>query len=356
MPRVAKRKRELSLTASYPHYEIEDSPEPKSRKPRLSQTEWVERSIARSHAYNTQRLGLSRVQSLAALAMPIKRGKKRAAPKGIGATARAKNAWKKGGISDRQIVAAVKKVESKSLETYYANFGCNYYSLSAAVTSGSNAPGGFLSASGATSGTFAQDLYCSITNMSPQIQVGTAAGYRKGQFVNPIGFRFWLSGHMSAYAGDHTFYMTIARYKGGSIPNATMYPMTMALASVSLYEAGAFGVNASGFMTANDGTSIVSSRFNRDVWDIKKVVSWKVPYQKTAESSASPQTTFQKNGYYKFPAQAWDFTSYSGANATGSTCIKGGDYYIILYQVGNEPNTNASHSFMFNYELSYKDA
>lgn len=294
---------------------------------------------------------------------PYAPGYKRKRPQGIGATARAKKAKTVATTAPAfkaAVRAEVKKAEKASHELYYCNWGINYYTGSACVGSGSFGPGGFMAIAGSSASSAAAGQMGgspTVLNLSPQLQVGTTAGYRKGQLVSPVGFRMYIGGHMQGYASDHTFKFVLARYKGNALPATSVYPQQITNFQSSLFEAGAFGPNASSFSISNDSTSIDLSRYDRDQWDIKKTWEWKVPYQRTAENAATPQTTFRKDCYYKFPQNTvWDYVTYSAGNSAASLSIKGGDYFLIMYQVGNEPSTTAAHSFMVNCELSFHDA
>lgn len=351
-----KRKRG-EPTTDYPSYEIEDSPEPESaRSQKRAREDTFYTAVAREYTYHRAH-GLTKAQAKLASNMAFTKKKPGKKPQGIGARAKAKNSYKNGGISDKALQAAVRKVEAKSLETFYVNWGINYYTGLAQATN-TFQPGGFQAIAGSaanSSGGSQMGGNFQVMNLSPQIQVGTSAGYRRGQFVNPLGLKMCYGGHMSNYCGDHTFNVIVARYKGNGLLVTGVYPAPVAATTLGLYEVGAFGPNSGSYSLANDGTSIDLGRYNRDVWDIKKRWSWKVAYEKTAEVAYKPQTTFRKDMYYKFPAgQQWDYTAYT-QTVSGLT-IKGGDYYVIMYQVGNEASTTADHSFQLNCELSYKDA
>lgn len=281
---------------------------------------------------------------------------------GIGAKYKAKKKAANYGATpafNKALVAAVKKVESRTLETYYSNFGINFYT-GTAQTSGSSAVGGFGSASGAAANTTANNAMNSsvhIMALPAQLQSGTTAGYRKGQFVSPLGFRWFFRGKLANYNSDHEFNMVVCRYKGNTPPAVSNYSSQYAtVTSLNLFEVGAFGPNSSGFSTTNDTQWQSASRFNRDIWDVKKHVRFKVAYQKDPYAQYAAQSTFRRDGYYKFPDKTWDYVSSSG------TSIKGGDYYIILWQEGDETNSSAAtatmaqHSMQLNMELSFKDA
>lgn len=322
-----------------------------------------EDKLSRDRQYSELRgrgLSVARATLAAYDAMPVtKKGKK---IQGIGAKYKAKKKAANYGATpafNRALVAAVKKVESKTLETYYSNFGINWYTGSPQA-SGTAAPGGFGSASGAAANTTANNAMNSsvhVMALPVQIQTGTTAGYRKGQFITPLGFRWFFRGKLANYNSDHEFNMVLCRYKGNSPPTTSNYSIQFAgVGNLNLFETGAFGPNASGFSTTNDSQWQSASRFNRDVWDVKKHIRFKVAYQKDPYAQYAATTTFRHDGYYKFPDKTWDYTSNTG------TSIKGGDYYIIMWQEGDETNSStasatiAQHSMQLNMELSFKDA
>lgn len=319
--------------------------------------------LSRDRQYSELRgRGLSVAQATVAAyeAMPVtKKGKK---IQGIGAKYKAKKKAANYGATpsfNRALVAAVKRVESKSLETYYSNFGINWYT-GQPQGSGTVTPGGFGASSGASANTLANNCLngsIHVMSLTAQVQVGTGAGYRKGQFVTPVGFRWWFRGKMANYNTDHEFNVVIARYKGTSPPVVSNYSAQYGTVNqLALFEVGAFGPNANGYSTTNDTQWQSASRYNRDLWDVKKHQRFRVAYQKDPYAQYPAQTIFRHDGYYKFPDKTWDYTTSSGVS------IKGGDYYIILWQEGDETNSStsaatiASHSMQLNMELSFKDA
>lgn len=361
--RSGKRKRGESPTTDYPSYEIEDSPEAES--PRAKKVLTEERyhvAVAREYTYWRQR-GLSHAQAGLQVKMAFTKKRPAKKPVGIGARAKAKNAYKTGGITDRQLLKAVKKAENSTLETYYTNWGVQFNTNTAQAT-GTFSPGGFQAASGAAKNTlanfFGDCTQVHLQHLPAQIQVGTAAGYRKGQHIQPIGFRWWIRGWMQNATAPHDFHFAIIRNKTNILPaTVQVYPTAGTLSALNLFEQGAFGPNAGSFLGNQSACETTdATRYDRDAWDIKKTQKFTVtPVASTELNNTNGiyKKLIQHNGYYKFPDKDWDYTLNTGLS------IKGGDYYLAMWQQNTEPASapNGGSPVLFmqvNMELSFKDA
>lgn len=255
---------------------------------------------------------------------------------------------------------AVKKAEQKSHETYYCNFGVTF-DTSVQQQTGSYAVGGFQATVGAAPTTmanfFGNTSMAHVLNIPCQISVGTNAGYRKGQFINPIGLRMWVRGYMSNATCPHDLHFAIVRNKTNTIPaTVQQYPSYGTMGALSLFETGAFGPNSSSFITGGQRAEYTdATRFNRDIWDVKKVIRQNVlpvPTQELSNTNNQYRRLIQIDAYYPFPDNTWDFTS----NTSGS--IKGGDYYLIMWNQNGEPSSSGTPIMVMqvNMELSFKDA
>jgi hypothetical protein len=287
--------------------------------------------------------------------------KKKAAAAKAGVT---KPATKPAAVSQRAINDAVKKASLAQLETYFTNFGVTFDTTVAQAT-GTYAVGGFQASNNAASSTMANFFgntgNAHVVHLPAQIVTGTAAGYRKGQFISPLGFRWWVRGYMQNATDPHDFHFCLARNKSNTIPAAVQqYPTYGSMASLSLFETGAFGPNAGSFISGSTRAEVTdATRFNKDVWDIKKherVNVLPVANQELGNTSGVYRRMIQHDGYYKFPDKEWDYIV-----NTGSGSIKGGDYYLIMWNQNGEsasaPNGGSPVLYMqVNMELSFKDA
>jgi len=356
---------------SFGSYDIEDEEVILERKVRrqlansLAFQHRIRNLDSRSRASYNQELrskGVSRLASFVAAydKMLVKKNK----PKGIGATYRAKKKAKNFGATpafNRALVAAVKKVESKSHETFYSDFGIQFNSATAQA-SGTFNVGGFQAAPGAAANTsaniFSQATTAHVISLPAQIQTGNGGqnGYRRGQIVEPVGFQWWFRGFLKNMTQQHTFHFCLARWKGGAPPALGAYPAQGTMTQLSLFEAGGFGPNSSAFVTSSAEFQS-GSRFNRDIWDIKMHKSFRVNPVQTLEASNSNNSyavPVKFDGYYKFKENVWDFQTNIG------TTIKGGDYFMICWQESYEPSPVSGISqqvyLQLNMELSFKDA
>ena len=360
---------------SFGSYDIEDEDVIAERK----QLHAAARSLAyqhriryldsRSRSNEYTRLRSRGVKRLAAFVasydkMPARKNK----PKGIGATYRAKKRAANYGATanfNKALVAAVKKAESKSHETYYSDFGILFNSNADQAT-GTFTPGGFQATSGAKAGTaasvFGSPSTAHVINLSAQVQTGNGGqnGYRRGQYVNPVGFQWWCRGFLQNMTNQHTFHFCVARYKGASsTPQAGVYPGVYQFANLALFEPGNFGPSYGSFNNANQ-EFMSGSRFNRDAWDIKMHKTYRVNPPVGIECS-NPAGVYRVpvkfDGYMKFKENTWDYILSMG------TSLKGGDYFLIMWQESSEPAAStvagAPQPWQFmqlNMEVSFKDA
>lgn len=261
------------------------------------------------------------------------------------------------------------------METYYAQFGMEFGTGTAQGSGTSYLCGGFQAAGSApasspANSTFVQYTSAHVLNISPQIQIGATAGYRRGQTINPIALQWWVRGYLQDYAGDHTFHLVVARWKGGTVPSTNQYPTTQAMSSLNLFETPQFGAGQNGYSLYADPTSMSSGRKNKDQWDFKMHKKWKVGFSGSGATNdgSNIRKSFETSGYLKIRENIWDYQAGTTAAVNGVTglnnTIKGGDYFLIFWQEGYEPNYSTSsstpynqqHSINLNCELSFKDA
>ena len=363
---------------SFGYYDIEDQEAYEERAARraLSHSlayQWRIRSLdrrSRDQQYSDLRSkGLSGLRAFVASydRMPSKGYKKK--PQGIGAKYRAAKKRRNYGATpsfNKALVAAVKKVEAKSHETFYTDFGINFNSMTNQA-GGTFTPGGFQSIVGATGNTanavFGNPSMVHVISLSAQVQTSSTgvAGYRRGQFINPLGFQWWWRGFLQNMTNQHTFHFVIARYKGtqSSLTGGGAYPVMMSMSQTALFETGSFGPNSSAFNAQNQEYQS-GSRFNRDAWDIKTHRTFRVnppPQLEIGNPALVYRAPIKFDGYYKFKEAQWDYVANNG------NVIKGGEYYMLTWQESSEPAQSTASGapvpwvFMqLNMEMSFKDA
>lgn len=284
------------------------------------------------------------------------------------AIAKRKAAAKTGTVStttktpafQKAVNDAVKKAGLAHLETYYTNFGITFDTRTSQATGTYNV-GGFQASAGAAANSqanfFGNYGMAHIIHLPAQIQVGTAAGYRKGQLISPIGFRWWVRGYIRNATNPHDIHFCLARNRSQIIPATVQaYPSYGSMSALNLFETGAFGPNSGSFIAgANSPECTDASRFDRDQWDIKKherINLVPVATQELTNTAGAYTRLIQHDGYYKFPEKEWDYISNAGLS------IKGGDYYLIMWnQNAESPSTSSPMMLMqVNMELSFKDA
>lgn len=344
-----------------------------SKSFRSLKVDWSSRKTSKRLYSHYRRLGFSELRAeFAAYGKATMPGLKRKRAQGIGKTYRAKKVKANYGATpsfNRALVKAVERVEKKSHETFYTNFGITWDANVGSSNAGTHNPGGFQALDGAVGGTWQNQAMRNGTTVHAiqipgQIEVGTSTGYRRGQHVQPQGFQWWMAGYLMNYVCNHTFHLVLVRSKGHYKAPST-YPGKVSHDSLGLFENGSFGSKAGTFKT-NFTEAVSASRFDRDQWDVKK--HWKFTVNPLPEPVISvgypnngtqpPGTvlgarrTFKNTGYFKFKEKDWDFSSSAGGS------LKNGDYHMFVWQEGYEENTsgNLNHLIQLNMELSFKDA
>jgi len=361
---------------SFGSYDIEDQEAIEERKERrvLAHTLAFRHRIrqldsrSRDQQYSDLRSkGISGLRAFVAAydKMPAKKK-----PQGIGAKYRAAKKARNYGATasfNKALVAAVKKVENKSHETMYSNFGITWNSA-IAQSSGGFQVGGFQATAGASASSpanvFGSPNQIHLISIPAQCQTGNGGqnGYRRGQHVQPLGIQFWFRGWLQNMTNSHDFHIVLARWKSTTTSivsgnTAGSLPLVSTHAGLSLFEQGVFGPNSSGFLASNSAIAECNSasRFNRDAWDVKMHKRWTTPAP--AQRECSNMNVYRQSvkcdGYYKFKENDWDYITNTG------TSIKGGDYFMLFWQESQEPSSNVAPAAMLlqcNMELSFKDA
>lgn len=321
------------------------------------------------------RKGLTRPRAtLAAYDMPyVKKGKKK--PAGIGATYRAKKKAANYGATpsfNRALVAAVKKVEAKSQETVYSQSGAYLNSGNSTLTtsgysmSGLNQSAAYSSSTPATRVALTNN--CFVWPISPMAQVGNSStpGYRKGQRINPVGFRFGVEHQLNLQSVPAVYRWAVVRNKSATLTVNNTTPGISATNSLQLFVPLTQGplVTAggpNGQLPMGDFSSCM--RWNYQEWSVSKQGSWSVSPELARENTTLQGTPVSNavsqnqwggvkliKGYVPFKDANWDYPT-----PTGISNIKGGDYYFIIWREG-PPDAQIGIDFMtIVCELSFKD-
>lgn len=300
----------------------------------------------------------------------IKKGRKK--PAGIGATYRAKQKAANYGATpsfNRALVAAVKKVENRSQETVYSQSGAYLDSSLSTLTKTGYTLSGLNQSAAFTQGTAYTRVQitnaCFVWPLSPMAQVGNSStpGYRKGQSINPVGFRYYIYHQQSLNSVPATYKFALLRNKGVTLTTGNTTPGIASTDSLGLFVPLIQGPLATsggpnGSLPLGDVSS--SMRWNRAEWQVCKSGSWNMTSSMARENSAlitSPtvaggiSTAFkQVTGYIPIKDATWLYplpTTISG--------IKGGDYYFVVWREGPADNAISADKMSMTFELSFKD-
>ncbi|AXB22593.1 capsid protein [Alces alces faeces associated circular virus MP65] len=313
------------------------------------------------------RMVSSQATALAQLWKNKKMPAKKSSRGGIGKAAKAKKNYGATPAFNRALTAAVQKVEARSQETTYSQSGVYLnaaqstftqtgYTLSGLNQSAAYAVGTTNTRANATNQVFAFPI-------CPLAQVGNSStpGYRKGQRINPVGFRFSIQHDQSLATMSATYKWALIRNQGGTLSGNTgpvitqTNAITMFVGLVQGPLASAGGPN--GALPNGDFAS--SMRWNRQAWTVKKQGSYTMPAalardNNTAPASATapPFHNSSKTVTHFIPIRDshWDYPT-----PTAIANIKGGDYYFVLWREGSADQFIGNDFINFICELSFKD-
>lgn len=309
--------------------------------------------------------------------MPYRKTGRRV-PKGTNAALRASVAARKaakaqnyGATSsfNRALTAAVQKVEARSQETVYSQSGVYMDSSAATFTqSGYSLSGLNTSAAWTAAGTGAR---CNATNqafvwpLSPMAQVGNTSnpGFRRGQRINPIGFRVSIAHEQAIPSVSATYKWALLRNVGQTLSNNNVTPGITQTNALGIFVPWTQGPLASaggpnGVLPNGDFSSI--TRWSRQDWSVKKHGSWTMQPALNRENSSvvqNPQATTQfysssklTQCYIAIKDTHWDYPT-----PTGIANIKGGDYYFVIWREGVGDPFIGRDYMACTFELSFKD-
>ena len=201
--------------------------------------------------------------------------------------------------------------------------------------------------------------------LSPMAQVGNTAtpGYRKGQRINPVGFRFSIAHTQSlATLQGAVYHWALVRNKGLTVTNNPTQPFITQTNAMALFVPWVQGPIASlgpnGTLPNGDYSSI--TRWNYQEWNKVKTGTWTMRPVLNLENAntvqapgatAVPQQVKFSQGYVPIKDANWDYPS-----PTAITNIKGGDYYFIIWREGPGDTIIGSDVMCCTFELSFKDA
>lgn len=301
----------------------------------------------------------------------VKKGRKK--PLGIGATRKAKKNYGATPAFNKALVAAVKKVENRQQETVYSQSGFYMNTNSTTLTttgfslSGLNQSAAYASATTTTRLTLTNNVFYFPLSALAQVGNSSTPGYRKGQRINPVGFRISIQHYQGLATVGATYTWMLIRNKGQTLTavgttSGITIPGINQVSAMALFVpliqgplAGAGGPNGS---TPN-GDFVSAMRFNYADWQKVKSGSWTMgpilqrenSSQPSAPNSANAQTAAKQiKAYVPIKDSYWEYplpTAISG--------IKGGDYFFVIYREGyQDPNIN-SDAIIGQVELSFKD-
>lgn len=300
----------------------------------------------------------------------VKKGRKK--PIGIGATYRAKQKAANFGATpsfNRALVAAVKKVENRAVETTYSQSGLYMDSSLSTFTqtgysmSGLNSSAAY-SASTPTTRANATNQ-CLVWPLSPMAQVGNTStpGYRKGQRISPIGFRFSVEHDQQLATMNVNYKWALVRNKGQTLTSNATIPGITGTNSLGLFVPLVQGPlvssgGPSGSLPMGNFSSCM--RWNRQEWSVMKSGTWSmgaVLSRENASVISAPQTSSNVanvsrcvTGYAPIKDKFWDYPA-----PTATTGIKGGDYFFIVWREGSADAYIARDQMSFVFEFSFKD-
>lgn len=301
---------------------------------------------------------------------------KRKRPIGIGATAKAKKAKAASAATpafNAAVAKAVKRVEAQSQETTYSTATCylnssgSTYTLLGYSLTGLNSSAAWSASSpGTRANATNQVFYCPLSVFA---QVGNTStpGYRKGQRINPVGFRISIEHNQSLATINSVYKWAVCRNKGNTILNAgntITSPGITQQTSLSLFAPFVQGP----LVSASSNTSSLplgdfpsAMRWNHQEWSLTKRGSYTMPAQLARENSSVGGSATATSGvtigqtktltaYVPIKDTFWDYPSPTAING-----IKGGDYFFVLWREGACDSLIALDQITMLFELSFKD-
>lgn len=297
--------------------------------------------------------------------MPVKR----TAKGGIGKAARAKK--KNYGASasfNKALVAAVERVENRTLETTYSqsgaflNVGSSTFNQTGFNLSGLNQTAAYSASTPSTR--ISATNQCFVFPICPLAQVGNSStpGYRKGQRINPLAFRFSIEHNQSLSTVAATYKWAVVRNTGSTLTTNNTTPGIVQTNGLNLFVpltqgplAASGGPN--GALPLGDFSSCM--RWNRAEWAVKKSGSYVLGAALERLNSNAPTTPTVPpyhntskcfSAYTSFKEKHWDYPL-----PTAISNIKGGDYYFIMWREGIADTFIGNDVINFVCELSFKD-
>lgn len=304
---------------------------------------------------------------------------KRKRPLGILATRNAKRAKtardKYGGksidwnaaakLADQAAASAV----MRATETTYSQSGMYLDTGRSALTqtgfamSGLNQSAAFSLSSISTRGNRTNG--CLYWPLSPMAQVGNTntPGYRKGQRINPQGFRVSMMHTQYLSTVNKVYHFALLRNKGVTLGGSPVSPGLSSTDGLSLFVPLSQGPLAAaggptGTLPFGDFSSCM--RWNRQAWSVVKHGQYTMGSAKDLENAAvqnQPNTTgatatntLHKSVYYPIKDVHWDYPT-----PTAISNIKGGDYFWVMWSEGAADLALGAEQIVFTMELSFKD-
>jgi len=264
--------------------------------------------------------------------------------------------------------AAAKTAVNRATETTYSQSGVYLNTGMATLTtsgysmSGLNQSAGYTAADPSTRGD--KTNACLIIPVVNLAQVGNSntPGYRKGQRINPIGFRISWEHTQSLASINKTYHYAFLRNKGKTFPSANV-PGIASTDFLQLFVPQIQGplVTAGGpqgLLPMGNFSSCM--RWNRQEWSVLKHGKYTMgPAVELANNgviitptnaSADNTKSSLQTAYFPIKDAHWDYP-----NPTANVDIKGGDYFFVLWSEGAADRVLGRDTFKFVYELSFKD-
>ena len=269
-------------------------------------------------------------------------------------------------LADQAAASAVRR----ATETTYSQSGAYLNTNATTLTksgysmSGLNQSAGYIPATSTTRLNATSN--CFVWPVSPMAQVGNTStpGYRKGQRINPIGFRFSIS-HYQGLASTQgaTYHWAFIRNKGVSLQGTQVTtPVISSTDSVALFVPFIQGplVTNGPNGTIPNGDFSSAARWNYPEWQKVKSGTWTMPAMLARENSAviNAPTANANNqnaskliqGYVPIKDAHWEYPT-----PTAISNIKGGDYFFVIWREGFQDPYINSDAMVMMYELSFKD-
>lgn len=258
----------------------------------------------------------------------------------------------------KQITAAAQRVVNKNIETQWST------ALVVMSTSGSGSSGWTMGDLNRTLAATYDPTACMVFNLGWLSQPGQTnqAGYRIGQKINALSFKFVVDVNVAMLSTDCTYNWAVVRRRNDA-PNQNAYstPQVVSHANLGLFKPLTDGpfVSSSGgaivpnMVPASQGTPIPTClsamRRNTDQWTFVSGASGSMsfnavtaidptetttPLSPSNPASASAMVARHKSATMTVPlgtgggGQEWDFVTKGGSD------IKGGNYFFVYWREG----------------------